>query len=139
MATDLEAATQTATLGAVGVPRSNRAYVLVIEDGSSHAVPLASPGVATVGRVPEAEIRVDHSSVSRRHARIMVDHGEIRIADLDSHNGTRVNGVRIDGARVLMTGDVVAIGEVLLVVHADLERELSHVILDEIGRASCRG
>jgi two-component system, NtrC family, response regulator AtoC len=109
----------------------NRAYLLVIEDGSSSMFPLPSPGVVTIGRIPEVDLRVDHSSVSRRHARILVDGGEIRIFDLDSRNGTRVNGMRIDGARVLMTGDVIAIGEVLLVVHAELERELPHVILDE--------
>jgi two-component system, NtrC family, response regulator AtoC len=93
--------------------------------------PLPNPSIVTVGRIAEVDLRVDHSSVSRRHARIMVDHGDIRISDLGSRNGTRVNGMRIDDVRVLMTGDVIAIGEVLLVVHAELERELPHVILDE--------
>jgi two-component system response regulator AtoC len=105
--------------------------LLIIEDGSSSMYRLPNPGIVTIGRIPEVDLRVDHSSVSRRHARIQVDRGEIRISDLDSRNGTRVNGMRIEGARVLMTGDVVAIGEVLLVVHAELERELPYVILDE--------
>jgi two-component system, NtrC family, response regulator AtoC len=127
----MEGVAETATLAASRPTRSNRAYLLVIEDGSSSMYQLPNPGVVTVGRIPEVEIRVDHASVSRRHARILVDRGEIRISDLDSHNGTRVNGMRVDGSRVLMTGDVIAIGEVLLVVHAELDRELSHVILDE--------
>jgi DNA-binding NtrC family response regulator len=105
--------------------------LLVVEDGSSSMFPLADPGIVTIGRAPDVELRLDHSSVSRRHARILVDRGEVRISDLDSHNGTRVNGQVLDGGRVLTTGDVVAIGEVILVVHAQLQRELGHVILDE--------
>jgi DNA-binding NtrC family response regulator len=122
---------ETATLAASRATRGNRAYLLVVEDGSSRMYPLPSPGVVTVGRAPESELRIDHSSVSRRHARILVERGELRISDLDSHNGTRVNGMLIDGVRVLATGDVIAIGEVLLVVHAELERAPPYTILDD--------
>src|SRR5687767_15845982 len=105
----------TATLQTNRAILGNRAYLLVIEDGSSFMYPLPNPGVVTIGRIPEVDLRVDHPSVSRRHARLQVDRGELRISDLDSRNGTRVNGMRIDGVRVLMTGDVIATGEVLLV------------------------
>jgi DNA-binding NtrC family response regulator len=131
MGDDLDGVVDTATLATRRATRLHRAYLLVVEDGSSSMYALPNPGVVTIGRIAEVELRVDHASVSRRHARILVDRGEIRISDLDSHNGTRVNGVRVDGVRVLMTGDVIAVGEVLLVVHAELARELPHVILDE--------
>src|SRR3954463_2410583 len=111
MGTDTDGVAETAALSITSAKRSDRAYLLVIENGSSRMVSLPHPGVVTIGRIPEVELRVDHSSVSRKHARILVDRGEIRISDLDSHNGTWVNGVRVDGNRVLMTGDVIAIGE----------------------------
>lgn len=130
MGTDLDGAVETAALSIASTKRSDRAYLLVVENGSSRMVPLPHPGVVTIGRIPEVDLRVDHSSVSRKHARILLDRGELRISDLDSRNGTWVNGVRVDGSRVLMTGDVIAIGEVLLVVHTELARELPHVILD---------
>jgi len=122
---------ETATLDSTRAARAGGAYLLVVEDGSSRMFPLPEPGIVTIGRTPDVELQLDHTSVSRRHARILVDQGEVRISDLDSHNGTRVNGEVLTGGRVLTTGDVVAIGEVILVVHAELQRELSHVILDE--------
>ena len=121
---------ETATLDGGRVGRAGGAYLLVVEDGSSTIFPLPDPGIVTIGRAPDAELRLDHTSVSRQHARIFVDR-EVRISDLDSHNGTRVNGEVLTGGRVLTTGDVVAIGEVILVVHAQLQRALPHVILDE--------
>src|SRR6185295_13868099 len=57
-------------------------------------------------------------SVSRNHAVIRVEQGSARVADLESHNGTKVNGEAISGSRSLAMGDVVSIGEVVLVVHA---------------------
>ncbi|HWO21495.1 MAG TPA: sigma 54-interacting transcriptional regulator [Kofleriaceae bacterium] len=136
MGNELDRAAETATMDAhrasIGTIGS-RSYLLVIKDDSSSMYPLPSPGVVTIGRIPEVDLHIDHASVSRRHARLQVDRGEIRISDLESRNGTRVNGTRLDGARALMTGDVIAIGEVLLVVHAELEheRELPDVLLDE--------
>ena len=121
---------ETATLDATRARRSAAAYLLVVEDGTSSIFPLPRPGVVTLGRAPECELRVDHASVSRKHARIVIDAREIRVSDLGSHNGTRVNGALLQGGRVLTTGDVVAIGEVILVVHAQLESELAPVILD---------
>src|SRR5262245_28523507 len=98
------------TVDQVRTPREHGAYLLVVEDGSSSVFPLAEPCVVTIGRAPDLELRLEHASVSRRHARIVVDHGEVRISDLDSHNGTRVNGQPLTGGRVLTTGDVVSIG-----------------------------
>ena len=114
-----------------GAP-SSQAFLFVIEAGSSSRFPLPSRGVVTIGREPQVELRVDHSSVSRRHAQVHIDAAGLLLCDLESRNGTRVNGVRLDRPRALVTGDVIAIGEVLLIVHAELERELPHVVLDEM-------
>jgi DNA-binding NtrC family response regulator len=132
MVDDLGGVGETATLdGGSTARRAGGAYLLVVEDGKSWRFPLPDPGLVTIGRTPEVELRLEHSSVSRRHARIIVDRGELRVSDLDSHNGTRVNGELLTGGRALTTGDVVAVGEVILVVHAELQRELPHVILDD--------
>jgi two-component system, NtrC family, response regulator AtoC len=98
-----------------GAPGS--AYLLVVDNDSSSIFDLPRSGVVVIGRAPEAELRVQHASVSRRHATIRVDDGILRIADLGSHNGTRVNGVPVSEARVLASGDVATVGDVVLVVH----------------------
>ena len=93
------------------------AYLLVVENDSSRIFHLPRSGVVVIGRGHEVELRLDHASVSRRHATIRVDDGVVRIADLGSHNGTRVNGEAVSEARVLASGDVATVGDVVCVVH----------------------
>ncbi len=64
-----------------------------------------------IGRRPDAEIVIDHSAVSRSHAMLELGpSGRWWILDLDSTNGTLVNGVRVT-ERLLSRGDVVRIGD----------------------------
>ena len=49
-----------------------------------------------IGRSPEADIFLDDITVSRRHAEIRRSASGYRVVDLDSLNGTYVDGVRID-------------------------------------------
>ena len=53
---------------------------------------IVPPGMTTVGRAADNDIVIDSPDVSRRHARIESGHGRIRVHDLNSTNGTRVNG-----------------------------------------------
>src|SRR5262249_36842921 len=94
-------------------------------------------GAITIGRAADLELQLDHASVSRRHARITVERGEVRIADLGSHNGTWVDGEMVHGERTLTNGDTVAIGEVIVVIHAPLRRELPHVVLEPADWRRC--
>ena len=95
-----------------------RTYLLVVEGGSSSLYPLPRSGEVLIGRSEEADLRLDEQSASRNHAKILVGEGELRVVDLGSHNGTRVNGERIDAPRTLSSGDVIAIGECTLVLHS---------------------
>jgi hypothetical protein len=65
--------------------------------------------VISVGRLPECTITLNDPNVSRRHAEIRPGN-EIVIVDLGSTNGTKVNGLRIDGERVLTDGDIISLG-----------------------------
>ena len=49
--------------------------------------------IATIGRAPESHIILNIRSVSRHHSRIFFEGGHFWIKDLDSGNGTSVNGV----------------------------------------------
>lgn len=92
-------------------------YFLVIEGGTSRIYPLPATGEVVIGRAPDADLRLSDASVSRRHTKIVVQLEEIVAVDLGSHNGTRVNGQRPVDARALSSGDVVTIGDVVLVLH----------------------
>ncbi len=67
----------------------------------------------SIGREDENTIRLNDERVSRFHAKLQEDAGRIILTDLDSTNGTRVNGRPVQ-MRVLKPGDQVTIGRCLL-------------------------
>ena len=75
------------------------------------------PGnVRTLGRATGADFIVDAALVSRVHCRLTVmPDGGLEVRDLDSTNGTFVNGARVEVAR-LDTGDRLLVGRVELAV-----------------------
>ncbi len=113
---------ETHTFDHEAVPSGRRASLFVVEETktSTFALPLA--GIVLIGRSPEADVRIDGASVSRKHARITASPEGFTVTDLGSHNGVRVNGARIDGARSITAGDVVTIGEVTLVLRLARDR-----------------
>ncbi len=73
------------------------------------AYPLAKRQI-TVGSAPDSDIAIEHESVSRRHAVIERGMGGFSVRDLNSTNGTRLNGQRIAGVRRLAAGDELQFG-----------------------------
>jgi DNA-binding winged helix-turn-helix (wHTH) protein len=73
-----------------------------------------SEGENIVGRDPASAVWLDFESVSRRHARIVVDAVDRRVSldDLASKNGTRVRGVRVRAPIDLSDGDEIEFGEI---------------------------
>jgi pSer/pThr/pTyr-binding forkhead associated (FHA) protein len=64
-------------------------YLLVLDGDTSSIFQLPHAGLTVIGRAPDADLRVQHSSVSRQHAAFTRDdEGVLRVADLGSHNGT---------------------------------------------------
>jgi len=60
------------------------------------------------------ELRISDSEISRQHARLVRHSGDWELIDLDSRNGTLVNGAPVKRA-VLVDGDVIEIGAAMLV------------------------
>jgi len=77
------------------------------------SVPLTD-GEHIAGRDADCSLVVDGTTVSRRHARIIVAHGAATIEDLNSTNGTHVNGTRISAPTRLVPGDEFALGSEVL-------------------------
>ncbi len=73
------------------------------------------PGDSILGRHPDAEVRIDQTSVSRRHARISIFAGKATLEDLDSRNGTYLRGRRLDGAAEIRDGDVIGLGPISMI------------------------
>lgn len=75
--------------------------------------PLAD-GEHVAGRDAECALVIDGTTVSRRHARITVAAGAATIEDLDSTNGTHVNGTRIYAPTRIVPGSEFALGSEVL-------------------------
>lgn len=77
-------------------------------------------GIRTLGRATGADFIVDAALVSRVHCRFTaMPDGGLELRDLESTNGTYVNGERIDAARLLTPGDRMQIGRVELIALRD--------------------
>ena len=71
----------------------------------------AVEGRLTIGRGRAADLVLADDSVSRSHAAVWPEGSTVVVEDLDSSNGTWVNGERMDGRQRLHDGDVVRIGQ----------------------------
>jgi two-component system, cell cycle response regulator len=67
-------------------------------------------GDAVIGRSASCSLRVDDPGISRRHARVIRVADAVAIEDLESSNGTLVNGDRVTDRRVLEDGDKLRLG-----------------------------
>jgi len=63
-----------------------------------------------IGRLQECQVVLDSTGVSRKHAEMRQSAGEYVVIDLDSTNGTLVNGIRITGQQRLNEGDIISFG-----------------------------
>lgn len=90
---------------------SDGEHALVIVRGPSAGSQIELVGdQMTAGRAPDNAIFLDDITVSRQHASFSQDDGAWQISDLDSLNGTYVNGSRIDRVE-LVDGDDIQIGK----------------------------
>jgi hypothetical protein len=79
------------------------------DDGAARRTPLET--VTTIGRAGDNTVSLDDPYASAHHALLLWREGQWWIEDLDSHNGTLVNGERITQATRLTPGDTLLIGE----------------------------
>lgn len=98
--------------GASAPPQAGRLVVAASEALDPGHTYETGPVPVTIGRAPDNTVAlVGDEFASAHHARIEAGRDGIWIVDLNSTNGTLVNGSRLDGRRKLRGGDVVQVGE----------------------------
>ena len=103
-------------LAAAGEPDAPDALTFrLILDGREVTL---GPGENLLGRTADAAVWLEDVNVSRRHARIMITGREATLEDLDSKNGTFLEGRRIESATTLANGNVIWVGPFSLTFRA---------------------
>jgi hypothetical protein len=83
--------------------------------GAPRHCPLESERT-TLGRGDDVDIRVESSGVSGRHLLLLRQGAEVLVEDLESRNGTYLNGLRVSRA-VLKEGDSIMAGDAIFLFH----------------------
>ncbi len=116
---------------AARTPQRRVFLVLWGEPGrASRVIELDDGGELTVGRSRAATIAIDHERVSRMHTRVRRAGDRVIVEDLGSRNGTRVGGVRIEGATEVAPGDEIVVGPLTLVVGASSTLRVETELVD---------
>ncbi|MFO0550342.1 MAG: sigma 54-interacting transcriptional regulator [Polyangiaceae bacterium] len=93
------------------------AELFALWDGGQLTRPLPPRGTTVLGRGADADVRIDHPSLSRRHVALHLGDA-VACEDLGSANGTRVRGRRLASSEraELEWGEAIECGSVLVVV-----------------------
>src|SRR5581483_7597979 len=98
---------------------------LIVERGKTQkATYRLQPGQTVIGRRQDCDLRIVSSEVSRRHCALTVAGDHVKVEDLDSVNGTFVNGTRVVGKQVIRPNDRLEVGPVRFVVKYEVSKEV---------------
>jgi hypothetical protein len=106
----LPAAQRTQAFEAVGKPVTTTFRLRLLSGSEAGREVAIDRDRVSVGRSEDNDVVFDAPDVSRRHARIERTGGRLRVVDLNSTNGTRVNGITVSVSD-LSPGDEVMFGE----------------------------
>ena len=112
--------------------KRDRAYLIVLAGANVGEMHKLDAGEVVLGRATGATVRLSDDGVSRNHAKLIVESGQVRIEDLGSANGTLVNGERVAGCS-LKDGDQIQLGGTTILkftYHDSLEEDFQRKMYD---------
>jgi len=89
---------------------------LKIEEGEPEQTLRFEKNEVSIGREPTCDVPISNDTVSANHARLVYHHNQWWIEDLHSTNGTFLNDERVYVQTVLISGDELRVGKVILLV-----------------------
>ena len=90
--------------------------------------------VTTIGRKPDNDIVIDNQAVSGHHAQLIKNSNDLAIEDLQSLNGTYLNGKKVSKIE-LYDGDIVSLGVHTLDIFSDKKRDADKSLFSVRGRS----
>ena len=103
------------------MPEAAGDWIVVRQGPVDNAMFRLERGVTNLGRDSANDIIIEDLRVSRFHLRLLGDGESHRVEDLDSVNGTRVNGDLANAEKALEPGDVISLGEHVVMTYERVE------------------
>lgn len=108
--------------------------------GAGQLIPVKQ-GPLVIGRASACDLRLQHPSISRRHAHLMRQGERFVLRDLGSQNGTFVNRIKISADQEIVVGDELSLGNAVLKLrgqNAPPEKEAAPSVVTETRTAPSR-
>jgi DNA-binding NtrC family response regulator len=112
---------------------SRRVSLLVYSRDGVEVIQLAEGQSLVIGRSPPADVTIRDSSLSRQHASVGLKDGEVWVEDLQSTNGTTINGEKIERGKA-EAGSEIGFGAVTASVHMMKPKEIRQLGLESHDR-----
>lgn len=93
-----------------GYTQRDQAYLIVISGPHVGRMYKVDREAMTLGRSPQVDIQLNDVGVSRQHVRVEARGEDVFVRDLDSANGTFINGTQVTGDYQLADGDKITLG-----------------------------
>jgi two-component system cell cycle response regulator len=125
-------ATETPDIAVSAKPMRNRPCLTVLTGSAAGQMFKLPRGPIVIGRAHNAEVRLVDDGVSRHHARLRLETDQLWVADLESRNGTFVNGVKIEKQTALRDGDKIQVGRTIVLrfaYHDELDESFHESLL----------
>ena len=101
-----------AAVGHAEVQRGNDAWLIAERGGGlTRDQRFDLIGGLSIGRSKDADVRIDDRYASSIHARLFTREGRHIVEDMNSTNGTTLNGAALNGEAELVDGDTIQIGD----------------------------
>jgi EAL domain-containing protein (putative c-di-GMP-specific phosphodiesterase class I) len=101
------------------------------ENNSNQRVNVAGP-TFTVGRHPSSNLCLSDTTVSGRHAEIVTINRDLFVRDLNSTNGTLLNGRKLQNLTGLRSGDVLHFGSAMFTLQSSTDENMSSTITADV-------
>ncbi|OHB57873.1 MAG: hypothetical protein A2Y07_09065 [Planctomycetes bacterium GWF2_50_10] len=75
--------------------------------------------ITIIGRRADCDLHIPLKEVSRRHCELELNSGTLKIRDLNSSNGTFVNGLKVEQEVLVKAGDTLQVGPLTLLIQID--------------------
>lgn len=96
---------------------TSHTLVLTDQDNPARTFQVPMSGIVVIGREQSCQVVINYArTVSRRHCQIRLENGQLKLKDLDSHNGTMVDNKKIIGETDICSGTVICLGSLRLKV-----------------------